>query len=279
MDNRGRVSIGSSILKFRIGNFIFEICPDFNNSPWQFMNGVLIIDNRPAYDVTLCRGSISESSWIRAKSDTSAALDPCDRVPAKCLESHPCPVSCLRHHQGNTSARSEFGLATNTYDLEGTPPAGIPFASSMKSFSPSWRTSPESLEKRLTPFPRNDRRRPRSHDSSRRGEVVENAPVPLEVRGLKYVFARLPFNSRCLRGGTTCEAWRHDLGQRLGCGTFESLRLLRSGDFGIEEASRMECERLQHHASGPAVSNWPALIVSGLEERRVRQGNPYLQKS
>jgi tRNA pseudouridine55 synthase len=94
-------------------------------------------------------------------------------------------------------------------------------------------------------------------------EVTEFAPASIQFRVV-------------CGGGTYVRSLAHDLGRRLGCGAhLNSLRRLRSGDFGIEEAVPMQ-------RAGPSditpldklFVRWPSLVVSGEEERRVRQGNP-----
>jgi tRNA U55 pseudouridine synthase TruB len=75
---------------------------------------------------------------------------------------------------------------------------------------------------------------------------VENAPVRVEVRA--FEMTELAPETPCLMGfrvvcggGTYVRSLAHDLGQRLGCGAhLNSLRRLRSGDFGITQAVPME---------------------------------------
>jgi tRNA pseudouridine55 synthase len=121
----------------------------------------------------------------------------------------------------------------------------------------------------------------RSHDSARRGEAVDNPPVRVEVSVFELTKFQEPDSSTVgfhvvCGGGTYVRSLAHDLGQRLGCGAhLTSLRRLRSGEFDIVQAVAME-------SAGPSditpleqlFLDWPCLIVSGVEERRVRQGNP-----
>jgi tRNA pseudouridine55 synthase len=118
----------------------------------------------------------------------------------------------------------------------------------------------------------------RSHDSARRGELVENPPVRVEVNVFEvteFLPSSIQFRVVC-GGGTYVRSLAHDLGQHLGCGAhLSSLRRLRSGDFGIEEAVAMESASATNiRKMENLFLQWPSLIVSGLEERRVRQGNP-----
>jgi len=77
-------------------------------------------------------------------------------------------------------------------------------------------------------------------------------------------------------GGTYVRSLAHDLGQKLNCGAhLGSLRRMRSGDFGIEEAVRMgNAGASSIRGLDKLFLQWPTVIVSGLEERRVRKGNP-----
>src|SRR5262249_44354040 len=76
--------------------------------------------------------------------------------------------------------------------------------------------------------------------------------------------------------GTYVRSLAHDLGQRLGCGAhLESLRRLRSGDFGIDRAVPLDSARVEDVISMDTVlQNWPRVEVSHVEEQRVRHGNP-----
>lgn len=172
-----------------------------------------------------------------------------------------------------------FGFATTTYDREGTPTTGeIPFTNSKEELLAAMRTLTGSLDQVPPAYSAKRIGGVRSHDAARRGEAVENPPVRVEVD----VFDLVEFTPPTIRfrvvcgGGTYVRSLAHDLGQILGCGAhLASLRRLRSGDFGIEEAVELE----QASASNMTLidnlfSSWPTLVVSGEEERRARQGNP-----
>src|SRR6185295_5379476 len=175
-----------------------------------------------------------------------------------------------------------FGFSTTTYDREGVP-TGIekPFVNSLEELLAAMTDLTGALDQTPPAYSAKKIGGVRSHDSARRGEVVENAPVRVEVTVFELTnFAPPPSSTIGFRvvcgGGTYVRSLAHDLGERLGCGAhLTSLRRLRSGDFGIEQAVPME-------AAGKAdvipldnlFQQWPSLVVSGQEERRVRQGNP-----
>jgi tRNA pseudouridine55 synthase len=172
-----------------------------------------------------------------------------------------------------------FGFATTTYDREGTPTGPeVPFESSREEVVAAMAELTGSFDQTPPAFSAKKIGGVRSHDSARRGEVVENAPVRVEVSVFEIVeFAppSIQFRVVC-GGGTYVRSLAHDLGRRLGCGAhLNSLRRLRSGDFGIEDAVRMESAGASNITQlDKLFLHWPTRIVSGLEERRVRQGNP-----
>lgn len=172
-----------------------------------------------------------------------------------------------------------FGFATTTYDREG-PPTGpeVPFLSSREEVLAVMAELTGSLDQTPPAFSAKKIGGVRSHDSARRGEMVENAPIRVEVSVFEVTEFAPPFiQFRVVcGGGTYVRSLAHDLGQRLGCGAhLSSLRRLRSGDFGIEESVRMESAGASNITRLEKLFlHWPSLIVSGLEERRVRQGNP-----
>jgi tRNA pseudouridine55 synthase len=172
-----------------------------------------------------------------------------------------------------------FGFATTTYDREGTPTCPeAPFLNSREEVEAAMAELTGSLEQTPPAYSAKKIGGVRSHDSARRGEVVENAPVRVEVGIFEITDFKPPsiqFRVVC-GGGTYVRSLAHDLGQKLKCGAhLSSLRRLRSGEFGIEEAVMMEKANASSiRGLDKLFLHWPALIVSGLEERRVRKGNP-----
>jgi tRNA pseudouridine55 synthase len=175
-----------------------------------------------------------------------------------------------------------FGFSTTTYDREGEPTSPeLPFTSSKEQLIAAMTEFTGYLNQTPPAYSAKKIGGVRSHDSARRGEAVDNPPVRVEVSSFeptKFQEAdpsTIGFRVVC-GGGTYVRSVAHDLGQRLGCGAhLSSLRRLRSGEFDIVQAVPMD-------SAGPSDITpleklflyWPSLIVSGLEERRVRQGNP-----
>jgi tRNA pseudouridine55 synthase len=172
-----------------------------------------------------------------------------------------------------------FGFATTTYDREGTPTSPeVPFLSSREEVVAAMSELTGSLEQTPPAYSAKKIGGVRSHDSARRGEVVEHAPVQIEVSVFEiteFTPPTIQFRGVC-GGGTYVRSLAHDLGQKLKCGAhLSSLRRLRSGAFGIEEAVIMEKADVSSiRGLDKLFLDWPMLIVSGLEERRVRKGNP-----
>jgi tRNA pseudouridine55 synthase len=256
----------------------FEIVR-FHNSPYGLMNGILIIDKpggMTSHDVV---------QYFRRLFDTSKVghLGTLDPMATGVLPL--CIGKATRVGQFFSTSPKEyigeirFGFATTTYDREGTSTGPeIPFVSSREEVVAAMAELTGSLDQTPPAYSAKKIGGVRSHDSARRGEVVENAPIRVEVSVFEVTeFAppSIQFRVVC-GGGTYVRSLAHDLGQRLGCGAhLSSLRRLRSGDFGIEEAVRMESAGASNITPlDKLFLHWPTRIVSGLEERRVRQGNP-----
>ena len=172
-----------------------------------------------------------------------------------------------------------FGFATTTYDREGTPvDPEKPFLNTREELLSAMRQLTGSLDQTPPAYSAKRIGGVRSHDSARRGEIVENAPVRVEVSVFDLVEFTPPsiqFRVVC-GGGTYIRSLAHDLGKHLGCGAhLTSLRRLHSGDFGIEKAVPLERAGISDITPlDELFPLWPAIVVSGLEELRVRKGNP-----
>jgi tRNA pseudouridine55 synthase len=243
------------------------------------MNGVLIIDKpggMTSHDVV---------QYFRKQFDTSkvghlGTLDPmATGVLPLCIGKATRVGQYFATSPKEYIGEIRFGFATTTYDREGTPTGPeVPFVSSREEVLAVMAGLTGSLEQTPPAFSAKKIGGVRSHDSARRGEAVENAPVRVEVSVFEvtaFVPPSIQFRVVC-GGGTYVRSLAHDLGQRLGCGAhLSSLRRLRSGAFGIEEAVPMESAGASNMTPlDKLFLHWPSRIVSGLEERRVRQGNP-----
>jgi len=120
-----------------------------------------------------------------------------------------------------------------------------------------------------------------SYKLARRGMPIQSPAVPVEVERFELLRFEPPlatFRIVC-SAGTYVRSLAHDLGQQLGCGAhLESLRRLRSGDFGIEDAVRLDQATAGHVIPmGNLLVQYPSITVEGdVEEDRVRHGNPVL---
>jgi tRNA pseudouridine55 synthase len=109
--------------------------------------------------------------------------------------------------------------------------------------------------------------------------AIQSPAVPVEVQRFELLRFEPPiasFRVVC-SGGTYVRSLAHDLGQRLGCGAhLESLRRLRSGVFGFEQAVRLDEATAAHVVPmEDLLTDFPSITVeTELEEDRVLHGNP-----
>ena len=174
-----------------------------------------------------------------------------------------------------------FGFSTTTYDREGEPTsAELPFTSTREEVLEAMRqltgaldqTPPSISAKKWGGIP--------SYKLARRGHVVDNVPVRVEVSVFELVGFHPPlieFRTIC-SPGTYVRSLAHDLGGRLGCGAhLESLRRLQSGEFRIEQAVTLDrATRSDVTPLERLLTDLPSLAVAGIEEDRVRHGNPIM---
>jgi len=119
---------------------------------------------------------------------------------------------------------------------------------------------------------------------AREGKTVERKPRPVEINEidlLDWTPPALVINVTC-SPGTYIRSLAHDLGQRLGSGAhLGALVRLGSGRFRLEDALSLESlEEAFEHGQGEALVlpldeallDWPAMIVSSEDARRVAQG-------
>lgn len=128
------------------------------------------------------------------------------------------------------------------------------------------------------------------HKLARQGKTVERAPRPVEIDEIEFVDWTSPslILEVVCSPGTYIRSLAHDLGQQLGSGAhLAALVRLGSGRFDLEEAvslDRLE-EAFQNGQEGEyllpldeALLDWPAIIVSGDEALRIRQGQDVSDK-
>ncbi len=172
-----------------------------------------------------------------------------------------------------------LGFATTTYDRQGEPSGPEQsFAGSLEDVEREMRGLTGSIDQIPPAYSAKRIAGVRSHRAARRGEAMEHAAVRVEVDAFEIRSFRPPFvEVRVVcGGGTYVRSLAHDLGMRLGCGAhLTSLRRLRSGDFTLDQV--VELDRASVSDLRPMetlFAHWPTLTVSGIEERRARQGNP-----
>jgi tRNA pseudouridine55 synthase len=173
-----------------------------------------------------------------------------------------------------------FGFATTTCDREGEPlgpeqplkQTQEEVAKAMNAMTGAFDQKPPLVSaKKLGGIP--------SYKLARRGIVVETVPVPVEVFAFELVSFSPPlvgFRVEC-SSGTYVRSLAQDLGQQLGCGAhLESLRRVRSGDFGIDLAVLLPEATASNIAPlEDLVANFQRIEIAGeLLEDRVRHGNP-----
>jgi tRNA pseudouridine55 synthase len=182
-------------------------------------------------------------------------------------------------------ARIRLGIATDTYDAEGTPvgpeardlPDEAALREAMARFEGeiSQVPPPFSAKKfRGTPYYR----------LARAGAETPRPQVLVRVERfalVRYASPEAEVEAVC-SSGTYVRSLAHDLGRLLGCGAHLSgLRRTASGEFSIDKAVTLE-ELAELQAEGRVDSvlipleallpDWPAVVLDESESRRVRTG-------
>lgn len=185
-------------------------------------------------------------------------------------------------------ASIRFGVATDTYDREGTPQgeevdvslsrsqieaALVPFR------GPISQVPPQFSAKKVGGVP--------AYKSARKNVTVELAPIEVEVYELSILEWASPLLRVLVRssGGTYVRSLAHDLGQALGCGAhLQDLRRLASGDFRIEQArtltelNELAAEGRLEEALLPMsemLPEFPAVPVDSLTASQILQGRDF----
>lgn len=175
-----------------------------------------------------------------------------------------------------------FGLTTDTYDTTGRPEQTSPLRPSDPEVAAA--LSHLRAADRQTPPPYSAKKVDgrRAYALARRDEPVRLEPVPVRLLAVD-VLERSPDR---LRVRLTCSAgfyvrsFAHDLGQRLGMGAcLESLRRIRSGAFGLEQAVSLE-QLVRGEAQGAVIPlglllpDFEAVVVGPWGRDRVKHGQP-----
>lgn len=142
-------------------------------------------------------------------------------------------LSCEKEYR----AELILGIATDTYDCEGTP-----------TFSSSHIPTQEEIERMVATFqgallqvpPMYSAKKQngkRLYELARKGIEVERAPVPITVQVtlLHYAYPHVELNIVCSKG-TYIRSLAHDMGLQLGCGAhLNQLTRTRSGIFTLSQ--------------------------------------------
>jgi tRNA pseudouridine55 synthase len=174
-----------------------------------------------------------------------------------------------------------FGVTTNTYDVTGTVTSRSSSAPSIAAVEQALASLRGSYLQEPPAFSAKKVQGQRAYDLARSGTAVELTPVPVTVSRIDitaFEGPRLTVVLTC-SAGFYVRSFAHTLGQLTGSGAcLEELRRTRSGDFGIEDAVRLDDapdgESLVAHViplSG-LLRSLPARVVTAEGRQRVAHG-------
>ncbi len=249
------------------------------------MDGVLVIDKPPAWTSHDVVAKIRNLTRIKKVGHTGT-LDPfatgvLPLTMGRATRLTNYFLSSDKHYRGVM----RFGFATTTFDLEGEPvgedtrPQLDPAA-----LEALFRNYVGTVRQTVPPFSaRKIHGRP-MYQYARKG--IEMAPATKEVRidVLKLLDIRgseVEFELSCA-AGTYARSLAHDLGRDWGCGAhLVALRRIRSGEFPIEDAVRLEEGGRFHPREfflehivpmGKLLPHIPAIVVSDADKSKLLHG-------
>jgi len=184
-------------------------------------------------------------------------------------------------------ARVMLGIATDTYDAEGTP----------ISEQPCPPFTRQQLEDHLHRFLGVIEQVPPMYSAvkvggqplyrlARRGVTVERKPRRVEIYAIELLSWDPPFLQFIVEcsPGTYIRSIAHDLGRVLGCGAhLTDLTRLASGKFRLEDAHPLEAVEAAFaagewrrivHPLDEALAHFPAVTLDEEKAKRVRHGQP-----
>lgn len=244
------------------------------------MNGVLVIDKpggMTSHDVVQRIRKLLKTSKV----GHLGTLDPmATGVLPLCIGKATRMGQFLASSPKEYTGEIRFGFATSTYDREGER-VGVenPFEHSLSQVEEAIRPLMGTFDQMPPLISAKKIGGEPSYKLARRGMPIQSPAVPVEVERFEILRFEPPlatFRVVC-SAGTYVRSLAHDLGQQLGCGAhLESLRRLRSGDFGIEQAVRLDqATAADVVPMEKLLSEYPSITVDGeTEEDRVRHGNP-----
>jgi len=182
-------------------------------------------------------------------------------------------------------ARAVLGVATDTYDREGTITSQVPCpgfgVSDLESALDGFKGRIEQLPPMYSAVKVGGRP---LYQLARRGISVERKARSIEIYEICLVEVALPeivFEVRCSRG-TYVRSLAHDLGQALGCGAhLAELARLSSGSFRLDDAVSLEVAEREFaagswchllHRLDEALLAFPAATLTMEDARSVGHG-------
>lgn len=135
-------------------------------------------------------------------------------------------------------AEIHLGVATDSYDCDGTPTAQSDLIPSRAEVEAAIDRFQGVTEQRPPIYSAKKVAGRKMYELARKGIEVERKAVAVEmaIELLGYDYPTLSVRVRCSKG-TYIRSFGHDLGEQLGCGAhLRTLRRLRSGPFSIESA-------------------------------------------
>jgi tRNA pseudouridine55 synthase len=249
------------------------------------LSGILNVDKPPGITSHDVVNAIRRVAGQR-KVGHAGTLDPmATGVLLVCLGQATRVAEYLMARPKRYRATIALGTTTDTFDAQG------------EILGSGGRTdfTPEEIEWALASFLGRIEQVPPMHSAlkrggqalyrlARQGKTVELKPRPVEIEEvviLDWTPPSLVVEVAC-SPGTYVRSLAHDLGQRLGSGAhLAALIRLSSGRFTLEEAVSLERleEAFQHGQEetyllplDEALFEWPAMIVSADDARRIAQG-------
>lgn len=139
-------------------------------------------------------------------------------------------------------AEAHFGVATDTYDLDGTSAFTSDVVPTLDQIKIALEKFQGTIQQIPPMFSAKKIDGKKLYDLARKGEVVERkaATVSLTTTLIEYAYPKLTFRVTCSKG-TYIRSIAHELGEILECGAhLTALRRTRVGDFSIEGATPVD---------------------------------------
>ncbi len=133
----------------------------------------------------------------------------------------------------------ELGVATDTYDMEGTVLSRSPVEISYEEFEEALQGFIGEFEQKPPAYSAIKVKGRKAYEMARNGEEVDLEPRMVQVHELELLDWDPPeavIDVQC-SSGTYVRSLAHDLGEKLGCGaTLTGLRRTKNGQFGLRDA-------------------------------------------